>query len=470
MIAIFNSRLGKIIHIRFLFLMILVLPNMHCNQPNNDQEDQQPEAARLIVLAPGHFHAALLQKSMNDRIDSTVHVYAPEGEEVQNYLRLVDQYNNRSAHPTSWKEEVYTGTDFLEKMLKDKPGNLVVLAGNNQKKTRYIQKSIDVGLNVIADKPMAITPEGFMELKDAFAEADKKGVLLYDIMTERYEITNILQKAFSRSPDVFGQLQKGTPDKPAVVFESVHHFYKEVSGKPLTRPVWYFDTDQQGEGIVDVTTHLIDLIQWECFSETTLNYEQDVKILSAKHWPTILTPDEFRKVTGATAYPDYLKDEINDSSLRVYANGEITYELKGVNARISAIWKFEAPKGAGDTYQATLRGSKANLVIRQGKLQHYKPILYIEPVTESEQWGNGLKDELKEIQKKYPGITLEKSEKGWQVVVPEKYKTGHEQHFSRVINKFLDYMAQDSMPNWERSFMLTKYYTTTQALGMAVNR
>ena len=48
-------------------------------------------------------------------------------------------------------------------------------------------------------------------------------------------------------------------EEPAVTKESVHHLFKYVSGKPLRRPAWFFDTAQQGEGIVDITTHLVDL-------------------------------------------------------------------------------------------------------------------------------------------------------------------------------------------------------------------
>ncbi|MFQ8805711.1 MAG: putative oxidoreductase C-terminal domain-containing protein [Alistipes indistinctus] len=33
----------------------------------------------------------------------------------------------------------------------------------------------------------------------------------------------------------------------------------------MTRPAWYYDVTQQGEGIADVTTHLIDLAAWKCF-------------------------------------------------------------------------------------------------------------------------------------------------------------------------------------------------------------
>ncbi|HKJ67056.1 MAG TPA: putative oxidoreductase C-terminal domain-containing protein, partial [bacterium] len=246
---------------------------------------------KLITLDPGHFHAALVQKSMYQQVDPVVHVYAPEGEDVRLHLRRIEQYNNRETDPTSWQEEVYMGPDYLDRMLREKPGNVVVLAGNNKLKAKYIFSSIDAGLNVLADKPMCIDPAGFDSLKQSFSLAEERGVLLYDIMTERYEITTILQRELSMIESVFGSLQEGTPDNPAVTKESVHHFFKYVSGSPLQRPPWYYDVNQQGEGVVDVTTHLVDLIQWECFPGEIINYQNDIEMLSADHWATEITPD-----------------------------------------------------------------------------------------------------------------------------------------------------------------------------------
>ena len=178
---------------------------------------------------------------MYKRVDSTVNVFAPDGPEVKNYLVSINEYNSRKEKSTSWKEKVYIGPDYLEKMLTVKPGNVVVISGNNRMKTDYIKKCVDAGLNVLADKPMTISKAGFDELKTAFAGAGKKKVLLYDIMTSRYEMSNILQKAFSQVPELFGELQKGTLENPGMVSERVHFFYKEISGVPLTRPDWYFD-------------------------------------------------------------------------------------------------------------------------------------------------------------------------------------------------------------------------------------
>lgn len=465
---IFQIKKIKLVNLMFLLLFI-----QGCANDNNKTEKKTDSPlAKLIILDPGHFHAAFLQKSMNDSIDSTVYVFAPEGQEVKSYLALIEGYNNKMDNPTFWKENVYTGHDYLEKMLNTKPGNVVVIAGNNMRKTDYIKQAVNAGLNVLADKPMAINKAGFDSLQVAFADAKKNKVVLYDIMTERYEITNILRKAFSQLPDVFGELKKGTLDDPAITFESVHYFYKEVSGSPFVRPAWYFDVNQQGEGIVDVTTHFVDLIQWGCFSDVVLDYKKDIQMLTARHWATVLTPSQFKQVTQKAPYPDFLKKDVKDSLLKVFANGEMNYTIKDIHARVSVNWKYQAPQGTGDTYYSMLQGTKANLIIRQGKEQQYKPVLYIEPVNTGDHntWEQAFQNSFENILNKYPGVGLKKSDKGWELIIPKKYKIGHEQHFALVIKKYLEYLQKNNIPDWEISGMLAKYYTTTQALEKAMNQ
>lgn len=459
---------------RLSICMAILIATISCSTQQTGSEDEitsENEAGKikLITLDPGHFHAALVQKSMFKNVDSVVHVYAPEGQEVQDYLTKIESYNARAENPTRWKEEVYTGADYFEKMLSEKAGNVVVLAGNNKLKPQYIKSSIDAGLNVLADKPMAISSESFESLKQAFDAAEKNNLLLYDIMTERFEITTLLQREFSTLPEVFGTLQKGTPEDPAVTKESVHHFSKIVSGAPLIRPAWFFDVEQQGEGIVDVTTHLVDLVQWECFPGQIIDHQSDINITSARHWKTNLTPAQFEKVTGMKTYPDYLKKDVDQKgTLGVYSNGEINYQIKGINAKVSVIWNFEAPAGAGDTHFSIMKGSKANLIIRQGKEENYKPVLYIEPVDEGDKaFESDLKGALAKVQAKYPGVDVEKSGNNWLVSVPQNYHNGHEAHFGQVMEKYLEYLQNDNMPQWEVPNMITKYFVTTKALELA---
>lgn len=421
---------------------------------------------KLMTLDPGHFHAALVQKFMYDQVDPAVHVFAPAGPDLEGHLARIDGFNSRTDNPTNWNEKVYRGDDFFEKMVAEKPGNVMVVSGNNALKTEYIKKAVAEGINVLADKPMVITPEKFGMLKEAFQLAEENGVLLYDIMTERYEITTILQKALSQMPEVFGVLQTGSPDNPAVTKESVHHFFKYVSGSALIRPAWFFDVTKQGEGIVDVNTHLVDLIQWECFPEQIIDYENEVEIITAKRWPTKLTPSQFNKVTGLEDYPEYLRRDVKeDSVLHVYANGEINYKIKGIHAKASVKWNYQAPEGAKDTHYSIMRGTLANLVIRQEAKQAYKPTLYAEPLdgTDKAQFEKALHAGIDQINKQYPGVTLEPSAEGWIVSIPEKYKLGHEAHFTQVTEKYLEYLKDGKLPDWEVPNMLAKYYITTQA-------
>ncbi len=425
---------------------------------------------KIITLDPGHFHAALVQKFSLDQVDPTVKVYAPEGPDLDGHIARIEGFNKRADDPTSWKLDVYRGNDFFEKMLADKAGNVVVTSGNNAIKAEYILKSVEAGLNVLADKPMVITPEQFPMLEQAFVKAGEKGVLLYDIMTERYEITTILQRELSKIPEVFGQLQTGSPEEPAITKESVHHFSKVVSGNQLVRPAWFFDVNQQGEGIVDVTTHLVDLIQWEAFPEVILN-KSDVEILKATRWTTDLTPEMFRNVTKLDSYPDYLKNDVEGNILKVYSNGEIIYKLKGIHAKASVIWNFEAPPGTGDTHYSIMRGTKCNVEIRQGVAESFQTTLYIEPLEGQDvsAFGSALDKAFNEILTvKYPGLKLVKlNDKQWTVEVPSEYRVGHEAHFTQVAQKYLGFLVDGKMPEWEIPNMIVKYFTTTEALKRA---
>lgn len=456
-------------HLLFINCMMIIAAG--CSTGTEKSQEKTDSKLQLITLDPGHFHAALVQKSMYADVDSVVHVYAPEGQEVKSHLSLVDSYNTRTENPTSWKQQVYTGQDYLEKMFADKAGNVVVIAGNNKLKSDYISRSVESGLNVLADKPMAIDLDGFNKLVKAFESAKKNKVLLYDIMTERYEINSMLQKEFAHLP-AFGQLEKGTPENPSVTKVSVHHFFKNVSGKPLVRPAWFFDVKQQGEGITDITTHLVDLVQWECFPDQVLDYKKDVEIVSAKRWATSISAEQFEKVTKQKEYPEYLKIDVKDGMLSTYSNGEINYRLKGIHAKISVTWDFQAPEGTGDTHFSVMRGTQASVVIKQGKEQNFKPTLYIEPSakTDLKAFEKEIISDLKQLNSNYPGVELKKISSGYEVIIPDTYKVSHEDHFAQVTKKYLECLKKGQLPAWEVPNMIAKYYTTTKAREKALGR
>ncbi|MCF7957086.1 MAG: Gfo/Idh/MocA family oxidoreductase [Phycisphaerae bacterium] len=449
--------------------LIVMLCSLGCKDTKSDFTGAAGEV-KLLTLDPGHFHAALVQKTMYDQVSPVVHVYAPEGADVQDHLNRIKGFNSRAISPTTWEEKLYTGEDFLEKMLTEKKGNVVVTSGNNSKKTDYIYKTVEAGLNVLADKPMVISPEKFDLLVQSFEKAKEKGVLIYDVMTERHEITTMLQKELANTPSLFGQLKKGTPEEPAITKESVHHFFKYVAGNPIKRPGWFFDPAQRGEGLVDVSTHLVDLIQWECFPGQIIDYKKDIQMLSAKRWGTEMTLEQFKEVTQLESFPDYLKQYAVGDKLNAISNGQMVYKIKDVHARVSVIWNYQAPEGAGDTHYSIMRGTQCNIIIQQGKEEGFKPTLYVEAIEGDDISTLLAKAVDVDLQKKYPGIRIEKIVPNkWKVHIPAKYHVGHEAHFAQVTKKYLGYLQDGKLPDWEVPNMIAKYYTTTQAL-QAVNK
>jgi len=455
---------------KYSITIALLLLFLSCGEEKSEEKTEMketPEKVKLMTLDPGHFHAALVQKTMYPQVDSTIYLYAPEGPEAQDFLSKIESYNTREEAPTQWKIEKNFTDDYLNKMIADKPGNVMVVAGKNSKKIDYILEAVKAGLHVYADKPLVITADGFEKLKQAFEIADKNGVLIYDIMTERFESTTMMQKLFSTLPAVFGELVEGSIEEPAISKESVHHFFKNVSGSPLVRPAWFFDVNEEGDGIVDVTTHLVDLVQWEAFPGQIID-STDIEMLNAKRWATVLTLEEFTKVTKQETYPHYLQKDLVDGKLHTFSNGEMNYTIKGKHAKVSVLWNYEAPEGTGDTHYSIMRGTKSNLIIKQGAEENFKPVLYIESKG-GEDFSTILNTAVaKEIAKEFPGTTVEKMADGiWKINIPDEFKIGHEAHFAQVTENYLRYLEDGKLPDWEIPNMITKYYTTIAAYQMA---
>jgi len=442
-------RSNKLIKITFLLLVLIC---------NTLIVLAQKPAIKLIVLDPGHGHATYMQGRMYEGIDPEVHVYAPAGPDVETYLNSISRGNNRTSNPTKWKIVLYTGTDYLEKMLAEKKGNAVIISGNNSKKANYIRRSIEAGLHVLADKPLAVTPQDFEMLKVSFKIAAKKNVLLFDPMDLRYDISNILQRELAASQELFGTLTKGSIDKPSLIQENLHHFLKFSGAEPARRPAWFFDIEQQGHGITDVSTHLVDMTQWAAFPDQALNATKDIRILSSKEWPTDLTPSEFKLVTRVD-YPSYLNKYLKDSILAVYANGEINYTIKGIHSKVSVLWKYREPAGSSDTHYALMRGTKAVLELRQGAAEQYKATLYIRAAEgiPAADFSKSIDQVKLKFQQKYPGFDLIK--KGDEYIVkPGTYKSTNSAEIA------ISYILNNKMPAWEVPNMIAKYYTTTGAI------
>lgn len=425
---------------------------------------------KLVIVEPGHFHASLVQRDMYPQVSPRVSVYSTLGPELLDYVGRVTQFNTRADSPTRWDLEVHTGADFFDRMIQERAGNVAVFSGKNREKIGRIVRSLEAGYSVLADKPWIITSTDLPKLAAALDLAKSKKLVAYDIMTERFEITSILQKAVVNAPEVFGELAAGSTAEPAVAAKSIHYLSKTVAGVPLKRPTWFMNIEETGEGMADVGTHVIDLVQWTAFPKRQLDYRSDVKMLDAKRWPTVLTRAQFERMTGEKDFPAHLAKWVKDGQLDFYANHKVNYTVAGTHVALDIEWGWEAEPGAGDVYEATFRGSKARAEIRQGKAEKFRPELYVVPNSTANRDAvfAALRKTVAGWQKNWPGVAVEERGGEAHIAIPEKFRVGHEAHFAEVTRAFLGYLqAPATLPEWEKSNMLVKYFISTKGVELS---
>jgi predicted dehydrogenase len=424
---------------------------------------------RLMAVDPGHFHAALVQREMYPGVSERVDVYAPLGPDLTEHLNRVAAFNRRTERPTTWAVEVHAGPDFFQRMLRERPGNVVVFSGRNRGKIGQIVASVKAGLHVLADKPWILKSDDLPMLAAALADADARRVVAYDIMTERFEATNSLQRELVNDKATFGDIVQGTAEEPAVYMESVHYLKKMVAGAPNIRPPWFFDTTEQGEGFNDIGTHLVDLVQWTLFPGQAIDASSDIRVLSAQRWPTWISEADFRSVTNEARFPQSLSASVKDGRLEYYCNTLVSYALRGIHAKLHVIWDWEPP-GAGDTHFASYRGTRARIEVRQTRADRYLPELYIVPAAAAikPQVLAAVHAKIEALKKDYPGLGVENRGGELRVVIPDALRVGHEAHFAQVTASFLKYVRDPrSLPAWERPNMLAKYFVTTKGTELS---
>jgi predicted dehydrogenase len=426
---------------------------------------------RFVILDPGHFHAALVQKEMYPGVARTVHVYAPLGSDLVDHLGRVARFNQRAQNPTSWELQVHAVPDFLEQMVRDRAGNVVVLSGRNRGKIDRVQASLDAGMNALVDKPWILEPADLPKLEKALDTAEARGLVAYDIMTERFEVTTQLQRELVNDPATFGRQLPGTDADPGVYMESVHNLMKVVAGAPNIRPVWFFDTAEQGEGLNDIGSHLVDLVQWTLFPDVALDYRKDVRVARAQRWPTLIPRDQFRRVTGQDI-PAGLASHVKNDALEYFCNTLVSYAVRGTNVTLNVIWDWEAPPGAGDSHFAYYRGSRARVEVRQGSADKYRTELYVIPNSAADEAAvlAAVQARLASpaVQAAHPGVAAEDRGAEIHVTIPDALRITHEEHFAQVTQRFLRYVRDRStLPAWERPDMLAKYYVTTEGTALA---
>ncbi len=427
----------------------------------------------LAFLSPGHFHAALTLRERHPLLNEDVYVYAEAGAETDAFLALVEAFNTRSEAPTAWRPHVESGEQPLTRLLAARDAgtalDAVVLAGRNDTKMADIRALHAAGLHVLGDKPWVTGPDCLPDLEAATAGS---GALAMDIMTSHYEPNARLQWLLVREPAVFGEWRCDDPAGAAIHMESVHHLYKTVNDVPLVRPPWYFDPRVQGDGIVDVPTHLVDLVQW-LLGGPALNYARDVALDAARLWSTDVPATEFKRITQAPAFPAWAAPWVRGDVLAYPCNGEFRYRLRGVPVHLHSVWNLAVPPGGGDTKHAVLRGTRAELVLSQGPQTGFAPHLAVHPRPGADGVGAALEAAVARWQRDWPGLAVVPEAGGagdgaaLRLQVPPALRSTHEEHFAMVLDAFLRYLQAGQWPAEIAANLRAKYTLLARASALA---
>ena len=395
---------------------------------------------RLLFLDPGHFHAALTLRVRNPRVDDELFVYASDGPELRDFLALIDRFNRRSEEPTCWRPVVTTCADPRARLVDERRGDVVVLAGRNGGKARTIRALHDAGFHVLADKPWLVQPDDL----DDIATSLSGWPLAMEIMTGRHDVAAQLVAALVDRPDVFGKFRD---DGPAIEFESVHGLEKLVDGAPLRRPWWFFDVRVQGSGAVDIPTHIVDQAQWLVPGIPEL--------MLARTWPTLVPLAAFRRITGQDGFPRELAPFVAGDTLSYACNAELVFRIEGVQVRATTRWDVAA-KGGSDSSRMVAHGSLADVVREQRGTAPRR--VFVEPQNDRHGVAKALIEAVRSWKDEFPGVGMETGDgRREEITIPAGVYGGHETHFAEVLEAFLDLVEHREWPAALARDTLAKY-------------
>ena len=236
---------------------------------------------------------------------------------------------------------------------------------------------------MLGDKPWATSEDCLGHL--AAVTDPAAPALAMDIMTNKHDTLARIRREVVHDPALFGGFDTASSE-PCIEIGSVHHLAKMVNGSPLVRPDWYYDVNIQGNGLVDITSHMIDQVQWllEDDGAADYDYSADVALKSAVVSDTEVPLSLFCDSTGLSSFPDTLSHLLRESDpagsgplwaggagqtvLPLAANGVLEYSLRGVSARHTAEWRPREPEGGGDIHSAILRGKICSVKVTSAGL------------------------------------------------------------------------------------------------------
>jgi predicted dehydrogenase len=410
----------------------------------------------LLFLDPGHFHAALTVRVAHARVAEQVFVYAREGAELRDFLTLIERFNRRAQQPTSWRPVVVTDDDPLGRLVDEKRGDVVILAGKNGGKARTIRRLHESGFHVLADKPWLVEPADLEHVRSSLGGWP----FAAEIMTGRHDVAAGLIKRLVGVDAIFGGFRETAP---SIEQDSVHHLEKLVDGAPLRRPWWFFDVRVQGSGLVDIPTHIVDQAQWLVESDAAAT-----ALVSARASSTRVPLEVFRRITGEPSFPGELAPLVEGDRLSYRCNAELVYRIGRVTARATTRWDLSASPGGGDSSRNVVHGTRADIRLEQSAATGHRRRVFVEPRVETATVVSALRAAVAAWQAELPGIALAPAgPDSYEVTVPSALDGGHETHFPRVLDAFLTVVDDRRWPAALVERTLAKYTLLAEAAGAA---
>ena len=373
-------------------------------------------------------------------------------------MALIDGFNRRDTAPTDWRLEQHLGPRSLDALVTERRGGIVVLAGKNGLPLPIMHRLHDEGFHVLADKPWLTDSVNLPHL-----EAITGGLpLAIDIITGRHSALARLRNLVIATPSVFGALDGG--DLPALEFSSTHFLLKTVDGRPLQRPPWFYDSNMQGDGLVDIQSHYVDQAQWILGilgPGHHFQIDRDVEILDAERWTLPVPLDLFRESTGEAAFPDGLAGAVKNDVLHLASNGRIDYRLRGVHVRQHCEWDLRQAKGGGDMHGFMARGEMATLTTEIGPDTNFQPRMRLIVS------GNpDMAAALKQWRGEFPALDMTQTGDGYLLSLPPD--ATHEAQFPLALDQFLDLADGDVWPAEYAARIRCRYTLLARARDLAL--
>ena len=417
----------------------------------------------LVFLDPGHFHAALTLRERHPLVHDQITVYAGAaegpggGRELDEFLKLIEAFNRRPERPTAWETLVRTSDDPLAQLLKDRPADVAILAGRNDRKMTLARRLHDAGIHVLADKPWLTRPATLSDVRHLLSG----GARAMEMMSGRHASTAGVANRLVGEREIFGEFARGDA---AITLASVHHLEKVVNGVPLRRPPWYFDVRVQGDGIADIPTHLVDQAQ-RFVATHGVAVDRDLELVAARRWSTAVPRAVFTRITGLAEFPAELRAHVDGDALSYASNAELAFRLGGIESRLSTRWDITEPPGGGDAHSATITGTDARVRIEQGPQTGFRRRLWVEPRGSGARLETALRRAMAAWQPEYPGLGTLATPEGFEVQIPASPGTAHEAQFPLVLDEFLRAIDHGAWPDTRAAETLAKYELLAHALA-----